>query len=107
MNLEETVARHDEKIRTLFDRVEKVEVVADRIESLAMSTQRIATSVESMQKEQNEYRAKQNELADRILEVEQNPIKDKANRYTTITNKIIDIVLGAVVGFLLFHFFGL
>ena len=101
MNQEEiavSIAEHNKEIGSLKHRVVELEEKTDRIESLTLSVQKLAQSVEVMAKEQVDYRTKQNEIASRLLEVEQAPIKAKAKKHDDTWQYIWHVVLGLVIG---------
>lgn len=57
--------------------------------------------LEQMAKEQIDYRAKQDQIADKLIELEQAPDKDKAKRWEDTVSTALHYVLTAVVGALL------
>lgn len=102
-----TMAQHTEKLKVCEHRISDLEVVTKRIESLTLSVEKLAVSCEAMAREQVEYRDKQNELAKRILEVEQYPNKRKANAFDKYAGQVIAILIGALVSFLLVELLGI
>lgn len=102
-----TMAQHSEKLKVCEHRISDLEVVTKRIESLTLSVEKLAVSCETMAREQVDYRERQNELAKRILEVEQQPNRRKAKILEQYGGQIITIVIGALVSFLLFSLLGI
>lgn len=96
-----------EKISNHDTRIKNLEKETASLESLTLSVQKLALSIEQMAKEQADYRYKQNEMAERLLTVEQQPLKDKANKHDVYMSQIITLVLGAIVGYLLKSLFGI
>lgn len=105
--LEIKVAELGQQMKVANHRIEDLENKTDRIESLTLSVQKLAISVENMAKEQIDYRAKQEELANRVLSVEQKPNRDKANKWEKVVETLFTLVFGALVSYLLYNIFGL
>ena len=82
-------------------RIADLEGKTDRIENLTLSVQKLAMSVEQMAKEQVDYRARQNELADKLIELEQAPNRAKAKRWDEVLATIIQLCIAAIFGALL------
>lgn len=101
------IARIDQRCSDIERRLSSLENTIKRIESLTVAVEKLALSVENMAKDQLDYRTKQNEIANRLLEVEQLPMKEKAKHHDKVIEKIIGLILAGVVGFLLNHFLGL
>lgn len=101
------IAEHEEKIKVTNHRLKDLEEHITKVESLTLSVEKLAFAVENMAKEQIDYRSKQNELAKRILEVEQLPNKRKANILDKYLGQILAIIIGALISYLLFSLLGL
>lgn len=101
------LAEHTEQIKVANHRIADLEATTRRIEKLTMSVEKLAMSCEAMTREQSDYRAKQNELAKRLLEVEQLPAKKKAGKWDKYAGQIASIIIGALVSFLLLSLLGL
>lgn len=105
--MQERVIEHDSRIKGTEKRINDLERKTDKLESLTLSVQKLALSVEQMANAQDEYRSEQKNLAERILNVEQQPDKEKANKFDKIWSQIATLVIGAFVGYLLKTFFGI
>ncbi len=101
------IAEHTEQIKVANHRISDLEATTKRIEKLTMSVEKLAMSCEAMTREQSDYRAKQNELAKRLLEVEQLPTRKKAGKWDKYMGQIATIIIGALISFLLFSLLGL
>nr|DAG22729.1 MAG TPA: hemolysin [Caudoviricetes sp.] len=88
----------EEKIKVSNRRIEDLEDKTDRIENLTLSVQKLAISVEQMAKEQVDYRAKQDQIANKLIELEQQPSKDKAKKVDSILTYVMQLVVAAIVG---------
>lgn len=96
-----TLTDHENRVKVCEHRIKDLEETTKRIETLTLSVEKLAVSVERMANEQVEYRDKQNELAKKILEVEQAPTKAKAKIHDDIWQSVGRIVIGAIVGAIL------
>lgn len=101
MNEESRISVLEEKVSVSNHRIADLEEKTDRIENLTLSVQKLAMSVEQMAKEQVDYRARQNELADKLIELEQAPNRAKAKKWDEILSSIIQLVIAAIFGALL------
>ena len=88
----------EEKIKVSNHRIDDLEDKTDRIEKLTLSVQKLAMSVEQMAKEQIDYRAKQEQIANKLIELEQAPAKDKAKKVDSILTYVMQLVVAAFVG---------
>lgn len=95
------LAEHENRIKVSEHRIKDLEEKTDRIESLTLSVQKLASSVELMAKEQADYRNKQNQIADKILELEKAPDKEKAKRHDDAVAIVFQCILSALIGFVL------
>lgn len=95
------LVRIEQRLTDTDRRIVSLENTIKRIESLTLSVEKLALSVENMARDQVEYRADQNALAKRLLEVEKQPLRDKAEKHDRLVTKVIEIVLAGVVGFLI------
>lgn len=102
-----TLAEHSNRIKVSEHRIDDLKEKTDRIESLTLSVQKLAISVEAMAKEQIDYRQKQNDLAEKLLEIERKPDKDKAKKLDGIAEYILFAIMGALISYLLYTFFGI
>lgn len=91
----------EEKVKVSNHRIDDLEEKTDRIENLTLSVQKLAMSVEQMAKEQIDYRAKQDQIADKLIELEQAPARDKAKHWEDTISTVLHYVLTAAVGALL------
>ena len=91
----------EEKVKVSNHRIDDLEEKTDRIEKLTLSVQKLALSVEQMAKEQVDYRAKQDQIADKLIELEQAPAKDKAKHWEDTMSTILHYILTAAVGALM------
>ena len=91
----------EEKVKVSNHRINDLEEKTDRIEKLTLSVQKLAMSVEQMAKEQIDYRAKQDQIADKLIELEQAPAKDKAEHWEDTVSTVLHYVATAGVGALL------
>ena len=82
----------------LTARVSVLEEKTDRIENLTLSVQKLAISVEQMAKEQIDYRSKQDQIANKLIELEQAPSKDKAKKVDGILTYVAQLIVAAIVG---------
>ena len=88
----------EEKIKVSNHRIEDLEEKTDRIEKLTLSVQKLAMSVEQMAKEQIEYRSKQDQIANKLIELEQAPAKDKAKKVDSILTYVVQLIVAAIIG---------
>jgi hypothetical protein len=88
----------EEKIKVSNHRIGDLEEKTDRIEKLTLSVQKLAMSVEQMAKEQIDYRSKQDQIANKLIELEQAPAKDKAKKVDSILTYVMQLVVAAFVG---------
>ena len=95
---EERIAVLEEQIRVSNHRIADLEEKTDRIENLTLSVQKLAMSVEQMAKEQTDYRDKQERIANKLIELEQAPVQDKAKRWDSIILTILQVLISALVG---------
>ena len=102
-----TITQHSEKLKVCEHRISDLEAVTKRIESLTLSVEKLAMSCETIAKEQAEHRETQNDLAKRILEVEQQPNKRKAKILEQYGGQIVSIIIAALISFLLFSLLGI
>lgn len=93
--------KHSEQLKTVFKQLETLNGKMDAIEGLALSVQKLALSVEQIANNQAEDRESQKEIIKQIAVLESAPHKDKASKYDRITNQIVNILIGALVGYLL------
>ena len=91
----------EEKIKVSNHRIDNLEDKTNRIENLTLSVQKLAMSVEQMAKEQIDYRAKQNQIANKLIELEQAPAQDKAKKVDSILTYVMQLVVAAIVGAIL------
>lgn len=101
MNENERLAVLENKMSVADHRIENLEEKTDRIENLTLSVQKLAISVEQMAKEQIDYRAKQNQIANKLIELEQAPAQDKAKKVDSILTYVMQLVVAAIVGAIL------
>lgn len=101
MNEESRISVLEEQMKVSNHRIADLEGKTDRIENLTLSVQKLAMSVEQMAKEQVDYRARQNELADKLIELEQAPARDKAKHWEDTVSTVLHYVLTAAAGALL------
>lgn len=101
------IAELTEQMKVANHRISDLEETTKRIESLTLSVEKLAMSVESMAKEQMDYRAKQNELASRLLDIEQKPYKDKALLVSKIVEHIAIMICGGFCAWLIFKATGI
>lgn len=101
MNEESRISVLEEQMKVSNHRIADLEGKTDRIENLTLSVQKLAMSVEQMAKEQVDYRARQNELADKLIELEQAPNRAKAKRWDEVLATIIQLGIAAIFGALL------
>lgn len=95
------IAEHENRLKVSEHRIKDLEDKTDRIENLTLSVQKLATSVESMAKEQADYRDKQNQIADKILELEKAPAEAKAKKLDEVLSWSVKCFISALIGFLL------
>ncbi len=88
----------EEKIKVSNHRIENLEENTNRIENLTLSVQKLAMSVEQMAKEQIDYRSKQDQIANKLIELEQAPAKDKAKKVDSILTYVAQLIVAAIIG---------
>lgn len=98
------VTEHETKIKSAEHRLSDLEEKTDKIESLTLSVQKLALSVERMTEEQQEYRNEQRSIVQRLIQIENQPSKDKALTYDKVVSTIITVVTSALVGGILAYF---
>lgn len=101
-------AKHSEQLKSLSDKVEKLDEKMNVIEGITISVEKLAMSVEQIAKNQAEDRAqqkiinqKQEAISQRLIDIESNPLKDKASTYDKVKDKILMAIVGALVGYFL------
>lgn len=95
------------KLALMDKRINDLEEKTDKIESLVLSVQELAFSVKAMATEQQEQRKKQEEFAERLISIENQPDKSKAEIHDKIKWTVVSLVIGALVGFLLKSLLGI
>nr|DAY81012.1 MAG TPA: Hemolysin [Caudoviricetes sp.] len=88
----------EERVKVSNHRIDDLEEKTDRIENLTLSVQKLAISVEQMAKEQIDYRSKQDQIANKLIELEQAPSKDKAKKVDSILTYVAQLIVAAIVG---------
>ena len=88
----------EERVKMSNHRIDDLEEKTDRIENLTLSVQKLAISVEQMAKEQIDYRSKQDQIANKLIELEQAPSKDKAKKVDSILTYVAQLIVAAIVG---------
>lgn len=88
----------EERVKVSNHRIDELEEKTDRIENLTLSVQKLAISVEQMAKEQIDYRSKQDQIANKLIELEQAPSKDKAKKVDSILTYVAQLIVAAIVG---------
>ena len=91
----------EEKIKVSNHRIDDLEENTDRIEKLTLSVQKLAMSVEQMAKEQIDYRSKQDQIANKLIELEQAPVMEKAKKVDSILTYVAQLIVAAVIGAIL------
>lgn len=106
------VAEHDVRIGTLEENQKELTHRVEDIHKIATSVELIANNVDHMKGDVSElkdgqaelkedFRNSQQELKDRIKEVEDAPAKKTASAWDAIKEKIIWLVVGGIVTFIL------
>ena len=88
----------EERVKVSNHRIDDLEEKTDRIENLTLSVQKLAISVEQMAKEQIDYRSKHDQIANKLIELEQSPSKDKAKKVDSILTYVAQLIVAAIVG---------
>lgn len=99
--IEVKVATLCEKMSVANHRIDDLEATTQRIESLTLSVEKLSMSIEQMVKEQCQQREAQNQLADRLLKVEQLPYQDKAGKWDLVWKQVLVAITSGVVGYLI------
>lgn len=106
------VAEHEVRIDKLEENQKELKHRVEDIHKIATSVELIATNVDHMKGDVSElkdgqaelkedFRNSQQELKDRIKEVEDAPAKKTASAWDAIKEKIIWLVVGGIVTFIL------
>lgn len=101
------IAILDTKVEAIEERMNTLEQTIKKIESLTISVEKLAFSVENIAKVQKDYRNSQEQLWKKVIAVETAPATEKASKFDKLVEKIVGLVLAAVVGFLLSQVLGL
>lgn len=99
--------KHSEQLKTVFSQLKTVSEKMDSIEGLTLSVQKLAMSIEQLANNQAEDRKEQKAIVQRLIHLESIPNQDKANKYDKIADKIITVIVGAIVGYLLKSLIGI
>lgn len=92
--MNEQIIKHEEKIKTLFNRVDRLDRVVDKINSLALSIEKMAYVQQGLIEGQNK-------IKDDVEKIKEQPVKDAHDTKQKIIQAIITTVVGALVGALL------
>lgn len=99
-NTDLELAKLIEQMKVANHRIDDLESTMNRIESLTISVEKLAVSVEALAKCQMDDRKRSDNLAERLLEVEQYPIKDKAAKHDAAVKQLVTFVIGAILAYL-------
>lgn len=112
MNNEEIVAKvaeHDVRIVNLEGKVENLDSKVDDIHRIASAVEimthdmgYIKTDISEVKACQTELKDGQDELREKVIAVENAPDKNKAKLFTTIIEKIVLVVGGGLLAYLLY-----
>ena len=97
--LGEESVKHGEQLKTLFGKVDTLAEKMNAIESLTLSVQKLAISVEQIANNQAEDRKEQKDIIAKLGQLENAPMKEKADTYDSIAKYILMAIVGAVVGY--------
>lgn len=99
--------KHSEQLKTVFKQLEILNGKMDAIEELALSVQKLALSVEQIANAQSEDRQQQKEITYKLIELERYPSNEKAHKYEKLSDKILTVLIGAFLGYLLKSLLGI
>lgn len=96
------ITRLEEETSSLKHRMNDAEALMKKIEDVTNSLYSLTQSVEIIAKEQVKFREDQEKLNKRVTEVEIAPHKAKAKRHDDVIQYIAHILIGAIIGYIIF-----
>lgn len=100
MNEDERIPVLEVKMEDADRRISNLEKMMNEVTSLTRTVERLAIMIENLVKEQTEFSGKVNSLTDRMVEMEKEPYKTKANSYDIIWKEVVVLLIGGVSGYL-------
>lgn len=92
--LEEKVVKHDEQIKTLFNKTTRLENITTEINKLAINVEKIAINQSTMLEQQKVLR-------EDVETIKSQPAKDAHDLKMTIIKLVVTGVLSAIIGALI------
>ena len=93
-DISKTLVEHGCAIDRLNEKVTKLEVQSEQIQRLSYSVEALAQNIKSMV-------GQQKEIADRLKDLESEPVKNAKKIKETVITVIITVVLGTILGYIL------